>query len=179
MCECKHWIGFNWNSRFDMPKVSTQNANIENTFTHYIVVCVPIVMTMVAAVASGDSETVLFPIHIQMVESSGFWAFLSPTPFPLVGLQFSAFQANDLSVAEYAIRFADNNGYRIGDVINYGAYIEVKFASRTFMIQADASYTISCILRTLTASTNNLPSKIFSGFRLHVPLTCTIHTHIT
>lgn len=74
-------------------------------------------------------------------------------------------------------------GLHAGDVINDWAYIEVNGVDckiDSFLVQADASHTIWRILRTLTASTNNLPSNFLSGFRSQVPLTCTIHTqHLT
>lgn len=135
-------------------------------------------MIMVAsAITSVDSHTVFFPIHIQVFESSGFRAFLSPATFPLVGLQFFAFHSNvnapirlmQTGRHDGVVTSADFNGYWLfdvqtirlhaGDVINYWAYVEVngvghKIDPRTFMVHADGSY-IQYSVHILTASDNN------------------------
>lgn len=122
-------------------------------------------MLVGGAITAGDSHAVFFPIHIQIFESTGFRAFLSPATFPLVGLQFFAFHSNvnapirSMQSGRYngVVTSADYNGYWLfdvaratlrlnaGDVINYWAYVEVngvgyKIDSRTFMVHADGSY---------------------------------------
>lgn len=124
-----------------------------------------VMMLVIDAITTGDSHDVFFPIHIQVFESNGFRAFLSPATFPLVGLQFFAFHSNVNAPIrlmqngryEGVVTSADYNGYWLfdvartklrlnaGDVINYWAYVEVngvgyKIDSRTFMVHADGSY---------------------------------------
>lgn len=98
-----------------------------------------------------------FPIHIRVLDSGGFQAFLSPTTFSMVGLQFFSFHSNVnapirlLEIGRFhgVITKVDFNGYWIfneetaqvnkGDVINYWAYIEVngvgyKIDCRSFIV---------------------------------------------
>lgn len=120
-------------------------------------------MAAAGAIDWVNPHTLFFPIHIQVFESSGFRAFLSPTTFPLVGLQFFAFHSNvnapirlmQRGQYEGVVTMADYNGYWLfdvrticllaGDVINYWAYVEVngigyKIDSRSFMINANGWY---------------------------------------
>lgn len=161
----------------------TTNSCITLLFVHGVM------MAAVAAANESNPHTLFFPIHIQVFESSGFRVFLSPTTFPLVGLQFFAFHSNvnapirlmQKGRYEGVVTTADYNGYWLfdvrticllaGDVINYWAYVEVngvgyKIDSRSFMVHANGSY--ASVDFTCT-SNNNLQCIFFSSLRYYVP----------